>query len=431
LLEIESILPDSTAARLGLKPGDILDSINKHEVRDVIDYQFLVADEHIRIVFHTKSGKSGTLNVVKDPDDNLGISFSPFPITRCRNHCIFCFVNQMPAGCRKSLYIKDDDYRASFLYGNYITLGALSEKDWERIFNQRLSPLYISVHTTDPALRSFMLRNKKSPDIMESMKRLAAGGIRMHTQVVLCPGINDGAHLRKTVEDLSGLFPAVSSIAVVPVGLTKYRKDLFPLRTFTRSEARAVVDQITAMGTQFRRQFGTRLVFVSDEFYIRSGEVVPPASFYEDFPQRENGVGMVAAFLKEVSRIRMPKQFPKLRITAITGVSFSGILKKALARVNKVSGVRIDVVTVPNIFFGPTVTVAGLLTGRDILRALRNKRVGDIVLVPANALKEDEEVFLDGMTVEQLERSLNVRVEKGEGFKHLISILRGQGGRAG
>ena len=430
MLEIDSILPDSTAARLKLKAGDILDSINNHVVHDVIDYQFLVADERITIAFHTKDGKSGKINVVKDPDDNLGITFSPFPITRCKNRCIFCFVDQMPAGCRKSLYIKDDDYRASFLYGNYITLGALSEMDWARIFSQRLSPLYISVHATDPSLRSIMLRNKKAPDIMESLKRLAAGGIRMHTQIVLCPGINDGAHLQKTVKDLSGLFPAVSSIAVVPVGLTKYRKDLFSLRTFKRSEAHAVIDQMTSMGKQFKRQLGTRLVFASDEFYIKAGEAVPPASFYEDFPQRENGVGMVAEFLRDVSRTRMPKQFPNIRVTAITGASFSAILKKVLERVKKVPGIRIDLVTVPNIFFGSSVTVAGLLTGRDILRALRNRRAGDILLVPANALKEDEDVFLDGMTLEQLGSSHGIRIEKVESFKHMISILRNQGREA-
>jgi putative radical SAM enzyme (TIGR03279 family) len=427
LLEIDSILPDSTAARLGLKAGDILDSINGHVVQDVIDYQFSVAEERITVFFHTKEGKSGTIKVVKDPDDNLGITFSPFPITRCKNRCIFCFVDQMPAGCRKSLYIRDDDYRASFLFGNYITLGALAEKDWARIFSQRLSPLYISVHATDPSLRSIMLRNKKAPDVMESMKRLAAGGIRMHTQIVLCPGVNDGAYLQKTVEDLSGLFPAVSSIAVVPVGLTKYRKDLFPLRAFTRPEAHAVVDQMTLMGKRFKKQLGTRLVFASDEFYIKAGEDVPPASFYEDFPQIENGVGMVAEFLREASRTRMPKQFPKIRVTVVTGVSFSAILKKVLGRTRKVPGVRIDLVTVPNKFFGPAVTVTGLLTGHDIRHALRNRDTGDIVLVPANALKEDEDVFLDGMTLELLGKSLGVRIEKVESFKHLMSILRNQG----
>ncbi len=427
MLEIKNILPGSTASGLGLKPGDVLDSINKKEVRDVIDYYFLIADERVRITLHTNKGVSRTITLDKDPDDTLGLEFLPFPITRCKNRCIFCFVDQMPPRCRKSLYVKDDDYRASFLYGNYITLGALSEVDWARIFSRRLTPLYISVHTTDPALRSFMLRNKKAPDILESLKRLAAGGIRMHTQIVLCPGINDGAHLQKTVEDLSGLFPAVTSIAVVPVGLTAFRKGLFPLRTFTTGEARAVIDDITRIGKRFKKQFGTRLVFVSDEFYIKAGMPVPPVSFYEDLPQVENGVGMVAEFLREVKRTRLPKRVAPVKATVVTGASFNWILKGALERVKKVEGARISLVTVRNRFFGPSVTVAGLLTGRDILQALRGKRLGDLVLIPANALKEDEDVFLDNMTLEQLERALGVRIVPVEGFREMIGLLRGKG----
>ncbi len=430
MLEIEDIGPGSTAAGLGLKPGDIIDAINGKDVRDVIDYQFLISDERITLELHTKGGKTRALTFDKDPDDNLGLDFPAFRITRCRNRCIFCFVDQMPANCRKSLYIKDDDYRASFLYGNYITLGALSESDWERIFSQRLTPLYISVHTSDPALRSFMLGNKKAPDIMESIKRLASGGIRMHTQIVLCPEINDGDHLQRTVEDLSGLFPAVSSIAVVPVGLTAFRKGLFPLRRFTPREARVVIDQVTLLGRKFKRRFGNRLVFASDEFYIRSGEPVPPTSFYEDFPQRENGVGMVAEFLRDFSRTRLPKRVAPIKATVITGVSFRSILKQVLARTNKVNGIRINQVTVQNRFFGPSVTVAGLLTGQDILRALRGKSLGDLALVPADALKGDEDVFLDGMTLGHLERSLHVRIEKVESFKDMMELLRGGGREA-
>ncbi|HEY6010040.1 MAG TPA: DUF512 domain-containing protein, partial [Nitrospirota bacterium] len=322
MLAINSILPGSTADGLGLKPGDIIDSINRQDVRDVIDYQYLIADERVRIALHTKTGTRRTITLDKDPDDTLGLEFIPFSITRCRNRCIFCFVDQMPPGCRRSLYVKDDDYRASFLYGNYITLGALSEQDWARIFSQRLTPLYISVHATDPALRAFMLRNKKAPDIMASLRRLASGGIRMHTQIVLCPGINDGAHLEKTINDLAGLVPAVSSIAVVPVGFTAFRKGLFPLRTFTRREARAVIDEVTRMGTRFRKRFGTRLVFASDELYIKAGLPVPPLSFYEDLPQIENGVGMVADFLREVKRTRLPRRVTPIKATVVTGASF-------------------------------------------------------------------------------------------------------------
>ena len=215
-------------------------------------------------------GSTRSLKIIKEPDDNLGLEFPALQIKRCRNNCVFCFVDQMPAGCRKTLYIKDDDFRASFLYGNFITLGALSDSDWDRIFEQRLSPLYISVHATEPELRSALLRNPKAPDIMTSLRRLAEGGIRMHTQIVLCPGINDGVHLSRTITDLSGLFPFVSSIAVVPVGITRFRNRLSPLRTFSAARSKTVIDSIEQFGRKFKRQFGTRLVFPSDEFYIKA-----------------------------------------------------------------------------------------------------------------------------------------------------------------
>jgi putative radical SAM enzyme (TIGR03279 family) len=424
LLEIHHILPGGTAEGLGLKAGDVLDSLNGRDVHDVIDYRFLVADERIIASFHTKDGKARKLIIEKDPDDNLGLEFAPFRITRCRNRCIFCFVDQMPAGCRKSLYVKDDDFRASFLHGNYITLGALSENDWERIDRERLSPLYISVHTTDHSLRTFMLGNKKAPDILASMKRLAALGILMHTQIVLCPGINDGDHLQKTLDDLSGLFPAVASIAVVPVGLTSFRKKLFSLRSFTRPEAREVIERIARLGSRFKRKLGTRLVFASDEFFIKAGEPFPPLSFYEELPQRENGVGMVSEFLSNVLRTRIPKKMPLTNLTLVTGVSFGGILKRALLRLKAVEGPKIRLVVAQNGFFGPSVTVAGLLTGQDILRALNGKRLGDLVLIPSSALKEDEDVFLDNMRLEQLEQSLSVKVLKAENFSDVVTALR-------
>jgi len=425
LLEIVHILPGGTAEGLGLKAGDVLDSLNGKEVHDVIDYRFYVAEEHVVVSFHTKDGRARKLIIEKDPDDNLGLVFSPFRITRCHNRCIFCFVDQMPAGCRKSLYIKDDDFRASFLHGNYITLGALSENDWERIFRERLSPLYISVHTTDHSLRTFMLGNKKAPDSLVSMKRLAAGGILMHTQIVLCPGINDGNHLQKTLDELSGLFPAVVSIAVVPVGLTAFRKKLFPLRLFTRPEARAVIERVTKLGSRFKRQFGTRLVFASDEFYIKAGVPFPPLSFYEELPQRENGGGMVCEFLRDVARTRLPKKLASINLTLVTGVSFGGILKRALEQVRTVEGPRIRLVIAQNGFFGPSVTVAGLLTGQDILRALKGKRLGDLVLIPASSLKDEEDLFLDNMRLEQLEQALSRKVVKVENFSQVITVLRG------
>jgi putative radical SAM enzyme (TIGR03279 family) len=425
LLEIAQILPGGTAEELGLKAGDVLDSVNGKEIHDVIDYRFLVAEERIILAFHTKDGVARRLIIGKDPDDTLGLVFPPFRITRCRNRCIFCFVDQMPPGTRKSLHIKDDDFRASFLHGNYITLGALSEHDWERIFQERLSPLYISVHTTDHSLRTFILGNKKAPDILASMNRLAAGGIMMHTQIVLCPGINDGDHLQKTLNDLSALFPAVASIAVVPVGLTSFRKKLFPLRSFTRSEARAVIELVTRFGSRFKRNLGTRLVFASDEFFIKASEPFPPLSFYEDLPQKENGVGMVSEFLRDVSRTRIPKKAAPITVTLVTGVSFGKILKRSVERLKTVNGPKIRLVIAQNHFFGSSVTVAGLLTGQDILRALKGRRLGELIVIPSSALKEDEDLFLDNMRLGQLEQALSVKIRKADTFSELVTILRG------
>lgn len=427
MLEIVRVIPGSTAARLGLKPGDSIVSINGEDINDIIDFTFYAADERLVLSVKRADGSNHRLKVAKEPDDNLGLEFTPLPIKRCRNNCIFCFVDQMPPGCRKTLYIKDDDFRASFLYGNFITLGALSEADWDRIFKQRLSPLYISVHTTDPFLRASMLRNKKAPPILDSLKRLAAGGIRMHTQIVLCPGVNDGEQLMKTISDLSGLFPAVLSIAVVPVGVTTFRKGLHPLRTFSRQEARTVISLLEQFAKRFKKEFGTRLVFASDEFYIKANNPVPPTSFYEDFPQIENGVGMIATFLREASRTRLPAKVAPVTVTLVTGASFSKILGSVLNRLRLIKGAVVRHVIAKNRFFGPSVTVTGLLTGVDILRALQGKRLGDMVLIPSNTLKEDEDVFLDNMSLEQLGRLLKVKAVRVEGFRDLVAALSRKG----
>jgi len=427
LLEIARVAPGSLAEGLQLRPGDRIVSINGEAISDVIDYRFYVADERISLTVKNKSGRVKTFRIRKPADDDLGIELPPLTIKRCRNHCIFCFVDQMPSACRRSLYVKDDDYRASFLYGNYITLGNLSEEELERIFRQRLSPLYISVHTTEPELRSFMLGNRKAPDIMTLMKRLAAGGIRMHTQIVTCPGVNDGQHLVKTIEDVAQLFPAVMSIAAVPVGVTAYRDDLYPVKLFTRSGARAVLKTIDTFGRRFRREFGTRLVFASDEFYIKAGVPFPSAATYEEFPQIENGVGMVAEFLRDAARTRVPVRVPTLKVTVVTGASFSAILKTALQRLKGVKGLTVRQIVAKNRFFGPTVTVAGLLSGGDIVHALKGKRLGDLVLIPENVLKDDEHVFLDNMNLDQMEDLLGVPVRTVTGFRNLVDIVRGKG----
>lgn len=424
MLEITEVLPGSTAAGKGLRPGDSIISINNEEINDVIDFQYAVGDARLKLVVRRREGATETIRLHKEPDDTLGLGFPSLSITRCRNRCVFCFVDQMPPGCRKTLYVKDDDFRASFLYGNFITLGALSEGDWQRIFRQRLSPLYISVHSTEPDVRASLLRNKRTPPILDSLKRLAAGGIRMHTQIVLCPGINDGEHLFRTIDDLARLFPAVSSVAVVPVGITRFRKDLYPVRTFSKRESAAVVDLVHACAVRFKKQLGTRLVFASDEFYVEAARPVPSYSSYEDFPQIENGVGMVATFLREMSLTKLPSRLKPVAATVITGVSFSATAETAVARLRRIGGVTVNKVVVKSRFLGPKVTVTGLLTGSDLLHTLKGKDCGDVLAIPSNVLKEEEQVFLDGLTVEQLEDRLGVRVVVIDGFRDLVNMLR-------
>ena len=423
MLEISRVLPGSTADRYGLKKGDRLISVNGSEVHDSIDFLFHASEERLSLVLTGRKGASQRMRIVKDPDDMLGIEFAPLVIRRCRNKCVFCFVDQMPPGCRRSLYVKDDDYRASFLYGNYITLGNLNEEDWERIFTQRLSPLYISVHATEPGLRASLMRNKNAPDIMTSMKRLAAGGIRMHTQIVLSPGMNDGRHLLKSIDDLAGLFPEVMSIAVVPVGITGHRQGLFPLRPFRPGEARQVVETIHSLAGRFKKKIGTRLVYPSDEFYIKARLPFPSLSSYEDLPQIENGVGMVATFLDEAEHTQVPKRARPVTMTAVTGASFSPILRAVLKRHQMPAGVSIRVVTAKNTLFGPPVTVSGLLSGKDIVTAVQGKRLGSMLLIPSSTLNEDEGIFLDNMSIAEMEIAVGVPVRSVSTFGNIVDLL--------
>ena len=371
------------------------------------------------------NGTSVRIRINKGDNETLGLVFPPIPVRRCRNKCIFCFVDQMPSGCRKSLYVKDDDYRASFLFGNYITLGNLREEDWDRIVSQRLSPLYLSVHSTEPDLRRFVLNNPHAPDILTAIRRLADGGIRMHTQIVLCPGVNDGAHLLRTVEELASLFPAVQSIAAVPVGLTSRRRGLFPIRKYRPAEAGRIIDSLETLGKRFKKTLGTRLVYASDEFYITAGRAVPLPSFYEEFPQIENGVGLVADFLRDARSLRLPAQIPRTVLTVITGASFSRTLRSALVKFKNVKGLTIRVITAENTFFGKSVTVAGLLSGADILRAIRGRRLGNMLLLPASCLKEDEGIFLDDRSLIEVEQAAGVPVRAVLKLSDMVTLLRG------
>ncbi|WP_342039301.1 DUF512 domain-containing protein [Caldanaerovirga acetigignens] len=374
------------------------------------------------------------MTIEKNFDEDLGIEFeNPLidEIMRCKNKCIFCFVDQMPKGLRPSLYIKDDDYRLSILEGTYITLTNLQDKDLDRIISMRLSPLYISVHATDGNVRKTMLRNKAAEKIMDRLKFLKENGIFFHTQIVLCPGVNDKDVLERTLEDLFSLYPSMQSIAVVPVGITKYRKGLYPLRRFTQKEAQEITERVEELQRENLKRFGTRLVFVADEFYEIAKKEFPPAETYEDFPQWENGVGMVSLLRDQLTELmnEVPLSLPvKRRVKIATGISAFRFLEKVLSPLRRVENLEFEICPIRNDFFGESVTVAGLVTGRDLVAQLKKRLVDEAhlynLLVPEVMLK-DGKVFLDGLSVQDVEQKLHVKVAvvKIDGRDFLEKIL--------
>ncbi|GAW93236.1 DUF512 domain-containing protein [Calderihabitans maritimus] len=410
---ITVVHPGSIGEEAGVEPGDRILSINGHNLEDIIDYRYLTADERLEIEIKKKNGQTWLLEVEKEYGEDLGLDFDQATfdgIRRCCNRCIFCFVDQMPPDLRTSLYVKDDDYRHSFIHGNFITLTNLTPRDWERIVRLRLSPLYISVHTTNPRLRAQMLGNPRAADIMEQLQRLKEAHIEMHTQIVLCPGINDGEELERTLRDLESLWPAVRSIAVVPVGLTCFREGLTELRVYSAEEARKIINQVKSFQAAFRRRRGSNLVFLADEFYLKAGVALPPAEHYEGFPQLENGVGLVRLFLDgyEETKKSLPSELPKPRkVVIITGMLAAPFLENMVQEISeRVRGLEARVLALENGFFGPTVTVAGLLTGSDLIRGLKENRHiikdDEVVIIPRIMLREGEDLFLDGLTVAQV-----------------------------
>jgi len=409
-IEIEHIHSGSQAEKLGLLPNDTLVSINSHRLCDPIDFMFFISDASIEIEVKRK-GKNIILHTIREEGKEFGADFKPVKFTICKNNCIFCFVNQLPKGLRKTLYIKDDDYRMSFLYGNYVTLTNLKEKDRKRIVEQRLSPLYISVHSTNKTLRNKLLGNTKATDILKELKFFVDNKIRLHAQIVLCPGYNDGDELYKTISDLYGFYPYVSSIAVVPVGLTTYRKH--SVSPVDKKEARDALRIIDSFQKRFKKKHGESIVYGADELYIKSQAPFPPFKEYGDFPQIENGVGMVQHFMYHAKKIRLPKSLPrKKRFLTFTGTSFYPFLKKFIKHL-ETEGINIDLIPIENRFFGDSVTVTGLLTGKDIIRTLLDKvEVQEAILVPDVVLKNTENMFLDDINLKDMEDALKVPVKK-------------------
>ncbi len=400
----------SIAAELGLLPGDALLAVNGKPVSDIIDLSFALADEYVELLVARQSGEEELFAVEKDYDQDLGLEFASAVFDRvrpCANKCVFCFVDQMPPGLRESLYIKDDDYRLSFLYGNFITLTNLAPRDLARIRRLHLSPLYVSVHATDGDIRAALLGNKRAKDIMGRLKDLTADGIELHTQVVLCPGLNDGPVLERTIADLYALAPGVLSLAIVPVGLTRHRGKCQPLRGFTPEEATGVIAAVAAWQRRCRAETGASFVYLADEFYLACGLPVPEYDHYDGFPQLENGVGIVRSFLAEWDETVVTGEgyaAPR-HIDVVCGVSAATVLGPLLAGLS-LPNLTVNILPVVNAFFGPDVTVTGLLTGADIIAALQAvDRPRDGVIIPGVALRKGENIFLDGLTPEDVARA--------------------------
>jgi putative radical SAM enzyme (TIGR03279 family) len=407
---VERVLPGSVAEEMEIAPGDRLLSINSRPRRDIIDYLYNCNDEEITLEIVKPDGEVWEIELEQEEGEPLGLTFTPPEPAECGNKCVFCFVHQLPRGLRSPLYVKDEDYRLSFLYGNYVTLANIGSAEMSRIKEQRLSPLYISVHSTDPAIREELLGTQGIRPILEVMKELADARITMHTQVVICPGINDGAALERTVADLSALHPWVESLAVVPVGLTMHRKGLPKLTPVTAKYAVAFIATMQRQADLLAKRLGSPFLYLADEFYIKAGLPFPPLATYGDLPQLENGVGMVPLFLAEAEEVLAEAEPLKPRtVTIVTGESPFRYIVDFLSALERITGVHCRPVAVGNRLFGNNVTVTGLLAGQDIATALQGENLGERVLIPDVMLKEGEGVFLDDMPVADLEKLLGVK----------------------
>lgn len=432
-VRITSVEPGSPARRARIHKGDTLISINGNAITDVLDYRFYMTDEHLEILLCDQEKKLRTVVVEKDEYDDLGLEFETYLMDRqmgCKNACIFCFVDQTPPGMRKSLYFKDDDTRMSFLFGNYTTLTNLKEGDIQRIIKMHISPINISIQTMNPALRVQMMKNPFAGESLKFVRMLTEGGIKVNTQIVLCPGYNDGEQLEYSLSELAKLGPNVQSIAVVPVGLTRYREKLTPLRGFFPQEAVEVVKTMERWGEYFCKEYGTRTAYASDEFYILAGKDFPPYEFYEDFAQLENGVGMMTLmqhdFTQALKEAQLEQSPAAHRCTIATGQLAYPMMQDFAERVQQAfPQVQVQVKKIRNDFWGPTITVAGLITGQDLLAQLEGLDLGSELLIPANMLRHEQDRFLDDLTLEQVQETLGVPVlpVENDAFELLARML--------
>jgi len=429
---ITKVIPDSIAAEIGFEAGDAIVAINGTQPRDLIDYKFLCSDEFLELEVLDAKGKTHHIEIEKDYDEDLGLEFETAlfdGLIQCNNRCPFCFIDQQPPGKRSSLYLKDDDYRLSFLYGSYLTLTNLPEREWRRIEQMRLSPLYVSVHATEPEVRVRLLKNPRAAQILEQLRWFQERRLQIHAQVVVCPGINDGKHLEQTLRDLTSFYdgdvPTVASIAVVPVGLTRFRPQEDELIPVSREKAQEVIAQVRSLTQEFRRKFGSNVAWLADEWFLIAGEELPSEAEYEEYPQIDNGVGSIRLFLKQFAETAAQLLPAKInhprKLTWVVGNAVEKAFQPILASLNAVEGLEVNMMALASDYWGQAISVTGLITGHDLLLNLQGQDLGAGILLPQVMLKHGELVFLDDMTVEEVAQKLQTKILPIAGVEELIN----------
>lgn len=432
MVQITEVAAHSRAAKRGIRSGDILHAINGHQIRDVLDYRFFLAEKNITLSL-SRGDQTYTVSIYKQEYDDIGLSFATPLMDKkqtCENKCVFCFIDQNPKGMRKSIYFKDDDSRLSFLHGNYITMTNLKQEDIQRIIDMHISPVNVSVHTTNPQLRVQMMKNKHAGEVLSYLKLLSDAGISIRGQIVLCKGLNDGAELDRTMKDLTAYYPSLDSVSIVPAGLTGHRQNLYPLEPFTSEESAAVIRQVNAFGDWCIEKFGERIFYPADEFYVKSKTPLPDYSFWGEFSQIENGVGMLSSFIYEFlcaldTLTEKEKQISRC-VSVATGEAAADMIRTLTERLCEVCpNLDVYIYPVKNNFFGGEVTVTGLLTGKDIAKQLRDKPLGEALLLSKNVLRSEGDLFLCGMTPQALSDALGVSLifNRDDGGDFLYSIL--------
>ncbi len=428
-VEVTGLDRHGHAERAGVIAGDILISINGHEIEDVLDYMFYAAESRTDLLIE-RGGEQLTIKIRKSEYDDLGMQFESFLMDNkrsCSNNCIFCFIDQMPPGMRETLYFKDDDARLSFLQGNYVTLTNLTDKDVQRIIDMRLN-INVSVHTTNPELRVKMMHNRFAGEKLKYIRQIAESGLMLNCQIVCCPGINDGDELRRTLNDLYDLMPNIQSVAVVPVGLTKFRKGLYPLTLFNKEGAARTIDIIGEVQEKSFEKYGTRMAFAADEFYLTAERPLPEGDFYEDYPQYENGVGLCRSLIDEVHSALETAEYEggERTVTIACGTAVYPV-QKGLAEdiMSAFSDIKVQVIPIVNHFFGETITVTGLITAGDLIDQLKDKDLGDELLISKQMLKADEPIFLDDMHLDDVREALGIKITPtaNDGFEYVDAVL--------